>query len=243
MKKIALITGASGGIGAAVAREFARARFSVGLHYSSDQGSAQAIQHELRGFGIEAEVFQADLTKPGAAAVLVRKALKAFGRVDVLVNNAGSNPGGTDFQQLSEREWDRALRLNLAAPFFISREVFKAMKNSKGGRIINISSIAVKFGGSARSMHYAAAKAGLEALTVGLAKQGAAYNILVNAIRPGVIDTPFHDKFRKDMKARVAMIPLKRMGRPEDIARAALFLATEGGNFITGQVLPVTGGE
>ena len=124
--------------------------------------------------------------------------------------------------------------------FFLTREAFRVMKT--GARVINISSVAAQFGGSSRSIHYGAAKAALEAMTRGFAREGAGRRILVNAIRAGVIDTAFHDKFRKNMGPRVELIPLKRMGRAEDVSAMALFLAVDG-RFTTGQVLCVTGGE
>lgn len=240
MRRVALITGASGGIGAAVARAFAP-EFDLALHYSSNKAGADALAAELAGTGARVKVLRADLTEPKQAERLVASCAKALGRLDILVNNAGANSNGADFLTMTSKQWDEVLRLNAQAPFILSREAFKAMES--GGRIVNVSSIGVKFGGSAKSMHYAAAKAAVEAFTVGMAREGARRGILVNAIRAGVIDTPFHDKFRKNMSERVAMIPLKRAGKPEDVARLALYLVGKGGDFITGQILPVTGGE
>ncbi|MFH1724214.1 MAG: SDR family oxidoreductase [Elusimicrobiota bacterium] len=240
--KTALITGASGGIGSAVARLFADNGCRIALHYSKNRRGAEALAKTLRAQGAGCELFQADLLQGGACERLIRATLKRFGRLDILVNNAGAVLGQRYFLDLPAKDWDRTLRLNLTAPFLLAREAFKAMRR-KGGRIINISSIAAKFGGSPRSMHYGAAKAALEAVTVAMAKEGAPRGILVNTVRAGVIDTPFHSKFRKDMSKRVALIPLGRMGRPEEVARMALHLAGEGGDFITGQTLPVTGGE
>ncbi len=240
--KVALITGASGGIGSAIARTFARHGCSLALQYRSDRTQAARLAAELRAPGVRCETFQADLLKKGAPESLVGKALESLGRLDILVNNAGAVIGREHFSKLSGKDWELTMRLNATVPFVLSREAFKAMKGS-GGRIINISSVAAKFGGSSRSMHYGAAKAALEALTSALAREGAAHGILANAIRAGVIDTPFHRKFPKDMKARVAMIPLGRMGMPEEVAALALFLAGPQAAFITGQVLAVTGGE
>lgn len=240
--KVALVTGASGGIGSATARALARHACAIALHYSSNRKYADKLEKELRGRGVPCRAFQADLLKAGASENLVRGVLKHFGRLDILVNNAGAVIGQEPFMDLNENDWDKTMRLHATVPFILSREAFKTM-NKSGGRIINISSVAAKFGGSERSMHYGAAKAALEAITVGMARQGARHNVLVNAIRAGVIDTPFHGKFPKDMKSRVSLIPMRRMGRPEDVANTVLFLAGPGGDFITGQVLPVTGGE
>lgn len=237
--KVVLITGASGGIGTAVARACHTQGAATALHYN---GSAAAAKKLAKSLGEEAALFQADLARPGSADKLVKAVLRRFGRLDVLVNNAGAVIGGDDFLVMTEKSWDATLALNLRAPFFLARAAFRAMK-ARGGRVVNISSIAAKFGGSPRSAHYGAAKAGLEAATVALARFGAPHGILVNAVRPGVIDTPLHGKFRKNMPERIAKIPLGRMGRPEDVARAVVFLAGPGGDFISGQVLGVTGGE
>ena len=137
--------------------------------------------------------------------------------------------------------------MNAKAPFFLSGEVFDSMKDQGGGRIINISSVNVKYGGGAKSIHYVASKAALESITRGFAREGAKYNILVNTIRPGVIDTPMHTNIRgysrKDFQKRIALVPLKRMGKPIDIARMALFLASEAGDFITGEIFTIAGGD
>lgn len=229
--RVALVTGASGGIGTATARALASDGWILALHH--DRTRPPSIPG--------AAAFRADLTRPEAAPPLVRAVLKRFGRLDLLVNNAGAVLGGADFMKVTEREFAANLRLNLTAPFLLAREAFKVLP--RGGRVVNVSSIAAKFGGSPRSMAYAAAKAGLEALTVSLAREGAARGILVNCVRPGVIDTPFHGKFRKAMGPRVAKIPLRRMGRAEDVALMVAHLAGPGGDFVTGQVLCVTGGE
>lgn len=229
--QVALVTGASGGIGSAIAKALAAEGCAVAAHYSSNAAAAKALG---------GEIFKADLLATGAPKKLIAACMKKFGRLDILVNNAGAVLGGDHFLDLSENAWTKTLRLNAEAPFFLTREAFRVMK--PGSRIINISSVAAQFGGSARSIHYGAAKAALEAMTRGFAREGASKGILVNAIRAGVIDTPFHGKFRKDMAKRVAMIPLKRMGRPEDVASLVLHLAADG-NFITGQTISVTGGE
>ena len=134
--------------------------------------------------------------------------------------------------------------LNVESPFFLAQAAFRHMQEAGGGKIVNISSVGVKFGGSPRTLHYSAAKAALEGVTLGLAKAGAPHRVLVNAIRPGVIDSPFHQiKSKQEWEARVAQIPLKRPGTPLDIARMVLFLLSPAGDFITGQVFVVSGGE
>jgi 3-oxoacyl-[acyl-carrier protein] reductase len=238
--RVALVTGASGGIGTAVCAALADGGFKLVLHYSSNISRARAVAAKL---GRErCALVKADLSKPGAAKPVIDACLRAFGRLDLLVNNAGAVLGDRDFMDVAESDWERTFRLNAFSPFFLSREAFRAMKG-RGGRIVNISSIAAKFGGSARSMHYGAAKAAVEAMTVSLARLGAPEGILVNAVRPGVIDTDFHVKFRKNMKKRIEMIPLKRMGTATEVAAMVAFLAGPGGDYATGQVFSVTGGE
>ena len=241
-RRIALVTGASGGIGSATAKLLAAQDWEIAVHYSSDAKGAAAALAGVRAAGSGGRLFKADLLDLKAAEGLVGKVVAAFGRLDLLVNNAGAVLGQEPFTELAAAEFERSLRLNLTAPFLLAREAFKAMR-ARGGRIVNISSISAKFGGSPRSMHYSAAKAGVEALTVGLAREGAPHGILVNTVRCGVLDTPFHGKFRKDMSARAALIPLKRLGTAEDAARMIVHLAGTGGDFITGALLPVTGGE
>lgn len=241
-RKVALVTGASGGVGSATAGLLARQGWAVAVHYDSDKKGAAACLAAVRGAGSDGKLFRADLLDLEAAQGLVGSVVRAFGRLDLLVNNAGAVLGQEPFTELRAKDFERTLRLNLTAPFLLAREAFKAMRG-RGGRIVNISSVSAKFGGSPRSMHYGAAKAGVEALTVSLAREGAPHGILVNTVRCGVLDTPFHGKFRKDMSARAALIPLKRLGAAEDAARMIVHLAGPGGDFITGALLPVTGGE
>ena len=164
----------------------------------------------------------------------------------MLVNNAGGVYGARDVLTLDEESWDKTFALNTTASFFLARDAFLYMKNHGGGRIINISSISAKYGGSPTTIHYGAAKAALDAVTKGLAKAGAPYNILVNSVRGGVIDTPFHKKIHRDKKSleeRIKLIPLKRMGEPIDVARVVLFLASDAGSYITGEIFTVAGGD
>ncbi|MBI4348177.1 MAG: SDR family oxidoreductase [Elusimicrobia bacterium] len=242
-RRVALITGASGGVGSALARAFAADGWTLALHCGAREARARRLAAELRRAGGKAEVFRADFRDLRRAQALVERVTSKLGRLDLLVNNAASMADYRDFLELSPAAWEEAFRVNVTAVFLLSREAFKAMKRRGGGRIINISSIAAKYGGSPKSLHHGASKAAVEAITAGLARFGAPHKILVNAIRLGVIDTDIHRRLKRDMKSRVRLIPLKRMGRPEEVARMAVFLAGPGGSFITGQVLPVTGGE
>ena len=242
--KRVLITGASGDIGASMSRLFASYHARVGLHYNQGRKAAFALREEITRHGGVAECFQADLLLPRSAHTLMRAFLGGFHRIDILINNAGAVIDPRDFADLTEDGWDQTLTLNAKAPCFLAQEAFRAMKRQGGGKIINISSIAAKYGGSGHTLHYGAAKAALDALTIGMARLGAPDNILVNSIRPGVIETSFHRKMgRKSLTRRVALIPLRRAGRPTDVARAALFLASEAGDYVTGEILTIAGGD
>jgi 3-oxoacyl-[acyl-carrier protein] reductase len=244
-KKV-LITGASTGIGAAIAELFAKYGALVGIHYNKSRKEALALREKIVSAGGKAEVFKADLLKKSERATLVKRFTDAFGGIDVLVNNAGGVYGPKEILDLDETSWDKTFALNTAAPFFLARDAFLHMKSHGGGRIINISSISAKYGGSPTTIHYGAAKAALDAVTKGLARAGAPYNILVNSVRGGVIDTPFHEKIlrdRKNLEERIKLIPLKRMGKPIEMARMVLFLASEAGDYITGEIFTVAGGD
>jgi 3-oxoacyl-[acyl-carrier protein] reductase len=243
-QKNVLITGASGGIGAATARLFASYGARIGLHYRRNRDAAEALRAELTQGGAEVELFQGDFLEPGSCTALMKACLERFGMIHVLINNAGAVVGPCDLAELNGRSWDDTFVINAKAPFFLAQQAFLHMKQRGGGRIINISSVGVKYGGSAQTLHYAAAKAALETITTGMAKAGARYGILVNCIRAGFIDTPIHQKVgRVDIEERVRMIPLGRAGQPIDVAQAALFLASDASGFITGEVLTVAGGD
>ena len=238
-----LITGASGGIGQSLVRLFADHEAVVGIHYHENRAQAEALTGEVEKRGGRAACFQADLLTTNISD-LVDRFVEKFKGIDVLVNNAGAVFGSVDFLELEIESWEKTFQLNAQAPFFLARQAFSHMKNHGGGKIINISSISAKYGGSAKTMHYGAAKAALEAITVGMSRAGASHNILVNAIRGGFIDTPMHQKLgRANLEKRIEMIPLKRAGTVEDVARMALFLASEGGDFITGETRTVAGGD
>ena len=241
-KKI-LITGASGGIGESMALLFAEHRAILGLHYNTGKDKIELLVKEIEKRGAQARIFKADLSVESGAA-LVDSFIDQFDGIDVLINNAGAVFGFKDFLELDNESWERTFRLNSQVPFFMSQRAFAYMKEHGGGKIINISSVAAKYGGSTRSLHYGAAKAALESQTIGLARAGAKEGILINAIRGGFIDTPFHQKLgSKNIEERIQLIPLKRAGQPKDVANMALFLASEAGDFITGEILAVAGGD
>ncbi len=241
--KRVLITGGSSGIGAATARLLACGGAHVAVHYNRRKKEAEQICNEMERSGRRAIPLQADLTDPASARILIDEAIRQLGGLDSLVNNAGGMKV-RPVMELTHMEWHDAFALNVEAPFFLSQRAIEHMRANGGGRIVNISSIGVKYGGSPTSLHYSAAKAALEAITGSLAKFGAPFGILVNAIRPGIIDTAFHSETSAEqMEKRVAMIPLKRAGQPEEVAEMIKYLLSPAGDFITGQIFAVSGGD
>ncbi len=248
-QKKVLITGASGGIGSEIARAFIGHGAFVGLHYSGDEKGRSALlklREETAANPDAVKLFPGNLLDSAVRSILVKSFVEAFGGIDILINNAGAMFDYKHFSQWDEEAWNKSFDLNAKAPFHLSAEAFEHMKKN-GGRIINLSSVNVKYGGSGKSLSYVASKAALESLTKGFAREGAPHNILVNAIRCGVIESPMHQKIpgytEENLKNRIELIPLKRAGKPLDIARMVLFLASQAGNFITGQIFTVSGGD
>lgn len=244
-KKV-LITGSSSGIGAKTALLLSDFDVEIGIHYLSNKEGVKKIAQEIKNKDVKYEIFQGDLSDKNFTNSIVDKFVDTFGRIDILVNNAGTLENAKPFLDLTWSDWDKALKLNLLGPFFIGQNAFNHMQKSSGGKIINISSISAKYGGGFKSMHYGASKASLESVTKGWARFGAKYNILVNAIRPGFIDTAFHKKMKRsenDIQKRIELIPLKRAGKPEDVARMVLFLASDAGDYITGEIFTISGGD
>lgn len=238
----ALVTGASSGIGFAIAKQFLRLGYRVGLHFCSNDSGVKTLASQYPPS--QSLLLQGDFRQ----SVEVMRVWQEFHRwsetIDALVNNAALPPEPCSFESLSEESWDAAFCVNVKAPFLLSRAAFTVMRTQQSGTIINISSIGVKFGGSATSMHYSASKSALEAITRSFAKVGAPYNVRVNAIEAGVTDTPFHHKSgRTDMEQRIALIPMKRPASPEEIASVVTFLASSESSFMTGAIIPVSGGE
>ena len=241
-KKV-LITGATGGIGSHLAVMFAEYGALVGVHHNRSIAKANQIVREIEKKGGSGASFQSDLTADSPEK-MVQSFVQLFGGIDILVNNAGAVIGPKDILDLDVDSWDKTFQLNARAPFFLAQSAFEHMKGQGGGKIINISSISVKYGGSSQTLHYGAAKSALETVTLGLSKVGARHNILVNTVRGGFIDTPMHQKLgRNNLEKRISMIPLKRAGSPKDMAGMILFLASEAGDFLTGETFTVAGGD
>lgn len=244
--KRVLITGSSSGIGAEVARLFAGHGAKIGIHYRQSLAEAEKLLADVKGIGGHAVLLQCDLLDACARRSLVDSFVSEFGGIDILVDNAGGYDTHVHFMELAEESLDTAYELNVKAPFVLMREAYSHMKAGGWGRIINISTTAIKYVGAA-SLHYTSAKSAMETLTRGFARDGAEHNVLVNAIRCGVIDTPMRTKIEGYDEAafqhRASLIPVKRLGQTKDVAGMVLFLASKGGDFITGEVITVAGGD
>jgi NAD(P)-dependent dehydrogenase (short-subunit alcohol dehydrogenase family) len=236
------VTGASSGIGFQIALDFLRSGATVGAHYNSNLAGVQSLlKHAESG---QCQTFQSDFNYSSEVNQLWEQFINWSHGIDVLVNNAGAAPTPVPVDQLEDDAWDSTFQVNVKAPFLLSRAALAVMSEQGWGRIINISSIGVKFGGGLNTVHYSASKAALEALTNSFARAGAPHNVLVNTVRAGVTNTPFHQKIgRDDLSERAHLIPLKRVAEPREIAEAVLFLASEKASYITGSTITVAGGE
>jgi 3-oxoacyl-[acyl-carrier protein] reductase len=245
--KAILITGASTGIGAAAARAFGRNRARVGINFNASRAEAEAVAADIDASGGEAVLIQGDVTHPEAAGAIMAEAVRAFGRVDVLVNNAGALIKRTPVDQYSDDFIDAVLELNVKQVVRFMREGAVQMRGQGGGgSIINVSSIAARHGGGPGSVIYAAAKGFVSTATRGWAKELVRDGIRVNAVSPGVIVTPFHERYStaEQLTAMQATIPMNRLGTAEECVGAFLYLASEQlSGYVTGQIVEVNGGQ
>lgn len=239
-RRVALITGAGGGIGRGLALAFSGAGMRVVVN-DIDRDAAEACALAVRDEGGEAIVDFSDITRSDQVRKLVGEAVREFGRVDVLVNNAGQIRDGL-VHEMSDEKWDAVLNLCLRGAFLCSREVLPGMLERRWGRIVNIASMSYR--GNVGQANYASAKAGLVGLTQSVGLEVAAKGITVNCIAPGLIRTPATEALPESVRDRlIRVIPAKALGTPGDIAAAALFFASEGARYITRQVLHVSGGH
>ena len=239
--KVALVTGASRGIGRAIALALAAEGADVAVNYAGSEAAAKEVAAEIEAMGRKAFVIQADIASTEASTAMVDAVVKEFGRIDVLVNNAGITRDGL-LMRMKEEDWDAVITTNLKGVFNCTKAAIKYMMKQKSGNIVNISSI-VGVMGNAGQANYCAAKAGVIGFTKATAKEVAARGIRVNAIAPGFIKTDMTSVLsEKVVEAMLAGIPLNRLGETEDIAKAVLFLASSDANYITGQTLHVDGG-
>jgi len=241
-KKVALVTGASRGIGRAIALEMAQEGADVVVNFSRSQDKANETARAIEAIGRRALVLKADVSRATDVEEMRRLVIQEFGGVNILVNNAGIDYH-LKFWEMDYTEWSRVLGVNLDGVFLCSKTFSPEMRAKKWGRIINISSI-IAFTGTDHEAHYGASKAAVVGLTKSLALELAPYNITVNAIAPGWIETDMTSAVTGDEKRKaLESVPLGRFGRPEDIAHAAVFLASDNASYITGQTLHINGGE
>ena len=243
--KVALITGASSGIGAATAEVFADlgARVAIG-YYHNEVGAEQACDKIMKAGG-RAIAIRADVRRADQIPLLVTRATEEFGPIDIVVNNAGSLIERQRIAEMTDERWDEVMDLNLKSAMLCSQAVAPSMIERKGGAIVNVVSIAGRTGGGPGAGAYAAAKGGLIALTKAMAKELAPHGVRVNAISPGVIDTPFHEVFSTPemMRGFAATTPLGRVGTPRECATVIAFLASDAASFIVGETIEVNGGQ
>lgn len=239
--RYALVTGASRGIGRAIALRLAAEGAAVALNFAGNVAAAEAVRKEIESAGGKAILVPADVADETAATEMVEKTVEAFGAIDILVNNAGITRDGL-LLRMKEEDWDAVLNTNLKGVFHCSKAAAKFMMKKRYGRIVNLASVVGLVGNSCQA-NYAAAKAGVIGFTKALAKELAGRGITVNAIAPGFIRSDMTDVLPDNVKeTMLAGIPLGRAGEPEDVAKAALFLASDQAAYITGQVLTVDGG-
>jgi 3-oxoacyl-[acyl-carrier protein] reductase len=239
--KIALITGASRGIGRAMALKFAQEGATVAFTYLSSVEKGQALENELRAFGGEAKGYRSDASDHKAAEELINQVVADFGKLDVLINNAGITKDGL-LMRMSEEQWDSVINVNLKSVFNLTKAAIKPMMKARSGSIINLTSV-VGIRGNAGQANYAASKAGIIGFTKSVALELGSRNIRSNAIAPGFIETEMTGEINeKAIEEWKQQIPMKRGGQPDEVADCAIFLASDLSRYITGQVLQVDGG-
>ena len=237
-EKLALVTGGSRGIGRACALKLAEAGYDVVINYAGNVDAANKTVEDIKAFGVQAEAYQFDVADQASVDENINKIVEKYGRIDILVNNAGITRDDL-FIRMGEDKWNAVINTNLNSAFYVSKPVVKVMMKQRSGAIVNMSSV-VGVSGNIGQANYSAAKAGLIGFTKSLAKELGARNIRVNAIAPGFIATDM-TKDLANTEEMMKLIPLKRMGTPEDIAAAVKFLTVDS-TYVTGQVLEVDGG-
>ena len=241
--KIAVVTGASRGVGRAIALAYAREGANVVVNYASNEAAADQVVREIEALGRKAVKIQGDVSRKGEATAVVQAAQDHFGRLDILVNNAGFSKPAM-ILKMTEEQWDQVVDLHLKGAFLCSQAAAQIMKEQKSGKMINVTSVAGLVG-TVGQINYSAAKGGLLSFTKSAARELARYNICVNVISLGIVATDMTEKIRSDEKLKeiyMRRILLERFAEPDDITPAFVFLASDEANYITGQLLCVDGG-
>jgi 3-oxoacyl-[acyl-carrier protein] reductase len=244
-EEVAWVTGSSTGIGAASAVALAEAGCRVAVHYNRSEDEAREVVERISSSGGEAMLVGGDVADAGEVGRMAREIEDRYGRLDVLVNNAGSLIERRSFSEMTEDLWDRVMEVNLKSVFLCSQAVLPTMKRQGKGRIINVTSVAARNGGGPGSVAYATAKGGVSTLTRAMAKELVSENILVNGVAPGVITTPFHERFTPpEIRERMtAGIPIGREGTPGEVAGTVVFLASPAADYLVGEIIEVNGGQ
>jgi 3-oxoacyl-[acyl-carrier-protein] reductase len=241
MSKVAFITGATRGIGRAIALELANEGYNIALNYRTENEALETLKKEISELGVECYPVQGDVSKAEDSERMTKEIIEHFEQIDVLVNNAGITKDKL-IQRMKEEEFTDVINVNLVGTFNITKNVIKYMTKKRYGKIINISSV-VGISGNAGQSNYAASKAGIIGFTKSIAKELASRNITANAVAPGFIQTDMTNVLKDEVKEAIeGTIPLKRLGTAEDVAKVVKFLASDDSNYITGQVINVDGG-
>ncbi|GGH69350.1 3-oxoacyl-[acyl-carrier-protein] reductase FabG [Compostibacillus humi] len=239
--KNVLVTGASRGIGRAIALELGRNGANVAVNYAGSKEKAEEVVNELKEMDVQAFAIQADVSSEADVKGMVKEVISQFGSLDILVNNAGITRDNL-LMRMKEVEFDQVINTNLKGVFLCTKAVTRQMMKQKSGKIINVASI-VGVSGNPGQANYVAAKAGVIGLTKTTAKELASRNILVNAVAPGFIATDMTEELTEEQKeAMLKLIPLERLGQPEDVAKVVRFLASDDASYITGQTIHIDGG-
>ena len=241
MSKVAFITGATRGIGRAIALELAKEGYNIALNYRTENEALENLKKEISEIGVECYPVQGDVSKAEDSERMTKEIIEHFEQIDVLVNNAGITKDKL-IQRMKEEEFTDVINVNLVGTFNITKNVIKYMTKKRYGKIINLSSV-VGISGNAGQSNYAASKAGIIGFTKSIAKELASRNITANAVAPGFIQTDMTNVLKDEIKEAIeGTIPLKRLGTAEDVAKVVKFLASDESSYITGQVINVDGG-
>ena len=245
--KVVLITGSSTGIGAAAAVAFGKLGARVAVHYNRSQGPAEEVLGRVKATGAQAILLKGDVLESAQCQRLVDETVKAFGRIDILINNAGALVQRVPIEEITDELFDNVVYLNVRSAMMCTAAAVAAMRQQgQGGVVINVTSVAARHGGGAGASLYAGSKGFVSTMTRGLAKELVKDNIRVNAVAPGVITTPFHERFSTPqmLEGFRATIPMNRLGTAEECAGAFVYLASEQmSGYVTGQIIEVNGGQ